>query len=151
MSDGMKDVLLYFSMKYDGDFMKIFDAVKNKEVFDEKKFRELKKNMKHDFVTIIDDNYPNILKKVDAPPFVLYYEGNLNLVDNPLPNEYGHLENGYRMLSTVFPYIKNGEMRYDYLTACENHDELTKLLEHMKSKGLEFKDYSRKKIKVKER
>ena len=32
----MEELLLYFSLKYDGNFDKIFDALKSKETIDEK-------------------------------------------------------------------------------------------------------------------
>ncbi|HEY0828208.1 MAG TPA: DNA-processing protein DprA [Bacilli bacterium] len=37
-----------------------------------------------DFVTVIDDHYPESLKQSSQPPWVLYYKGNYNLLSNPL-------------------------------------------------------------------
>lgn len=37
-----------------------------------------------DFITVIDDHYPELLKQSSSPPWVLYYKGNYNLLSNPL-------------------------------------------------------------------
>ncbi len=37
-----------------------------------------------DFVTVIDDHYPALLKQSSQPPWVLYFKGNYNLLSNPL-------------------------------------------------------------------
>ena len=35
-----------------------------------------------DFITILDKEYPDRLKQVHKPPFVLFYKGNLDLLGN---------------------------------------------------------------------
>lgn len=77
----MREVLLYFSLLYKGDFNRIYKAVASKEKVDENKFKELKKNLKSQYITIIDEDYPKKLKCISAPPFVLYYYGDLSLCD----------------------------------------------------------------------
>ena len=66
---------------YKGDFNRIYKAVASKEKVDENKFKELKKNLKSQYITIIDEDYPKKLKCISAPPFVLYYYGDLSLCD----------------------------------------------------------------------
>lgn len=97
----MEELLLYFSLKYDGNFDKIFDALKSKETIDEKLRSELfetfYKSSSAKFTTLVSDNYPAKLKEISCPPFVLYYHGNLSLVDKNSvavagslkPSEYG--------------------------------------------------------------
>ena len=97
----MEELLLYFSLKYDGNFNKIFDALKSKEAVDEKLRSELfetfYKSSSAKFTTLVSDNYPAKLKEISCPPFVLYYHGNLSLVDKNSvavagslkPSEYG--------------------------------------------------------------
>ena len=58
----MREVLLYFSLLYKGDFNRIYKAVASKEKVDENKFKELKKNLKSQYITIIDEDYPKKLK-----------------------------------------------------------------------------------------
>ena len=79
----MNDYLIYFNNKYNGDWDKIYYALKTVE--------HIEKNVLINFIseyskkfskyfTILDEDYPkefNILKK---PPFVIHYKGNINLL-----------------------------------------------------------------------
>lgn len=78
----MEEILLYFSLKYEGDFDKIYQALECKEKIDETLKEKLFKSLKSKFTTIISKDYPDSLKEINCPPFVLYYYGNLQLVKN---------------------------------------------------------------------
>lgn len=68
----MRKVILYFYTKYKGDFMSIFNAIKNKEIIP---LEELEKVVDDtSLITIIDDDYPDELKKQHMPPFVIKRE-----------------------------------------------------------------------------
>lgn len=151
MNRNMKDVLLYFSMKYDGHFDPIYEALRTREDFNQDAFIKLKKDVQYDYVTIIDDKYPDFLKLQNSPPFVIYYQGNLNLIDADLSVKYEILESGHRMISAVAPYEKNGKLVFDYIVGCENERELAKLIDHIKGKGLDLKNYDKTKKKELER
>ncbi|MDP5273428.1 DNA-processing protein DprA [Chengkuizengella axinellae] len=43
---------------------------------------ELYKNTNISFLTILDENYPALLKEIPNPPWVIYYKGNPELLDN---------------------------------------------------------------------
>ena len=75
-----REVLLYFSLKYAGDWDKIYLALEHKEKFDEEEFVKLKVSLKSFYVTILDDNYPECIKQTFKPPFVLFYYGNWDLM-----------------------------------------------------------------------
>lgn len=113
----MEDVLLYFALKYDGDFNSIYKALESKEVIDYQLYDKLKSTLKCKYTTIVSTNYPNKLKKIDFPPFVLFYYGDLSLLENKIvaivgkrkASEYGKritrditselVENDYTVLS----------------------------------------------------
>lgn len=60
-----------------GDWNKIYEDVKNK--------RDLEKDIdlsKVDAITILDTEYPSILRNIYKPPFVLFYKGSLSLLDH---------------------------------------------------------------------
>lgn len=147
----MKDVLLYFAMKYDGDFRKMFHAIEKKESVDKQLLNEYKKQVKHKYVTIVDQRYPEYLKKVECPPIVLFYKGNLKLIDEGFPMKYSVLESGKRFISTVNPIKQNGKIVFDYIVGAESQEDLDKMLEHIKGKGLPLKDYDKPKKKQMER
>lgn len=76
----MEELVLYFSLKYEGDFQKIYNALLNKEKVDEVLRNELKKKLRCRYTTLFSHDYPEFLKMINCPPFVLYYYGDLSLV-----------------------------------------------------------------------
>lgn len=147
----MDDLLLYFAMKYEGDFRKMYGALITKESIDNELLREYKKQVKHKYVTVMSHNYPEYFKSKNSPPIVLFYKGNLELIDKDLPKEYSTLENGKRFISTVIPIEQNGKFIFDYVIGAESQEDLEKMLEHLKSKGLPMKNYDKPKKKQMER
>jgi len=138
-------------MKYERDFKMMFVALKTKEIVDSQKLREYKKQIKHKYVTLIDDKYPNYFKTIECLPMVLFYEGNLKLIDQGLPMDYSVLESGKRFISTVDITIQNRRGEFDYVVAAECQEDLDKILEHIKGKGISLKDYDKQKKKQMER
>ncbi|MDD3383454.1 MAG: DNA-processing protein DprA [Bacilli bacterium] len=76
----MDDILLYFSYIFNGDWLKIYDSIKNKMPVDYKKLEDIKKSIKSKYVTILSSDYPEELKLIDCPPYVIYYQGNYDLL-----------------------------------------------------------------------
>ena len=69
----IKDKIVYYSYKYQGDWNKITLAIKNNE--------EIKKyDIKEKYITFFDDAYPESLKKLRFPPWILFYEGDISLL-----------------------------------------------------------------------
>lgn len=138
-----KNPLLYFAMKYDGDFYKIYNAITTKEPIDISDYNNQVKNVQYKYITAVDPRYPDMLKDKPNPPIVLFYEGNLDLLKTSLPFRYDISINDRRFLTTTFPTeMKDGKIKFDYLLMSESQNDLKFLLNHMKSKGIEFKDYS---------
>lgn len=78
-----RDILIYLSLKYKGKWDDIYRAIKRKEAIDETSFNDVMATLKAETVTIIDKNYPDHLKQCHKPPFVLYYYGDLTLLEHP--------------------------------------------------------------------
>ncbi len=76
----MRNVLLYFALKYSGDWDSIYKALDQKEKITDQEL-EIVEKMNIDFVTIIDDKYPKRLKRITKPPFILFYKGDLSLAN----------------------------------------------------------------------
>ena len=77
-----RNLLLYLSIKYEGDWDKIYCAIKAKEKISKEEVEEVVSTNKTPFITIIDDEYPDALKNIYKPPFVLFYYGDLSLLNN---------------------------------------------------------------------
>ncbi len=67
-------------MIYKGNWDKIYEAISLMEDFDEEKAKKLIANPKSKVVTIFDDDYPQQLKFIQKPPFVLYYHGDISII-----------------------------------------------------------------------
>ncbi len=119
----MNNVLLYFALKHDGDFEKIYNDIKAKVPVDENEFIKLKRGLKTKYVTILDNNYPTVLKQIACPPFVLFYEGNIRLAKDLVVGDafiYSSFNNK-RYLITVEPSSDRGKFFFDYIIASESH------------------------------
>ena len=78
----MREVLIYFALKYKGNWELIHSAINLKEEIDINYLNVEMGKIKCNIVTLIDQNYPEQLKKIYQPPFVLFYYGDLSLLKN---------------------------------------------------------------------
>lgn len=70
---GNREKLIAYSLKYEGEYFRILKAINKNEVIEEVNLDNC--------LTILDDNYPLELRELKYPPFVLYYKGNLDLLN----------------------------------------------------------------------
>jgi DNA processing protein len=75
-----REIIIYLAIKYAGDWNAIYQAIKQKELVDETLVKTEIQSIKSSVITIIDETYPESLKKIYKPPFVLFYYGDLNLI-----------------------------------------------------------------------
>ena len=67
-----RELLISYSLCYSGNYQKILNAIRENENVPER--------YAENAITILDDEYPDKLKDLKYPPFVLYYKGDLNLL-----------------------------------------------------------------------
>lgn len=77
-----KEQLLYYSLKYQGDYFKI-----KKAIFNQESWRKL--NYLGNYLSILDKNYPSALKRLKQAPYIIYYYGDLTLLNKPLVSVVG--------------------------------------------------------------
>ena len=78
-----REYLLYWSLKFQGDWDKIYEAVAQKTEIDEKEFKSVISKFSGNYITALDrDVYPNSLFQATKPPFVLYYRGDISLLSD---------------------------------------------------------------------
>lgn len=84
----MNLVLIALSIKYASNFAKILNALENKDPVEQNLLNAIDEAIKTkqlQAITILDDEYPEALKTINNPPFVIFYQGNLELLNqNPL-------------------------------------------------------------------
>lgn len=72
--DKMRNKILYYALKYNGNYDKIFKALKTNE-----KYSIIKTDLS--YITIIDKEYPKKLLYLKKPPLILFYKGNIKLLE----------------------------------------------------------------------
>ncbi|TCG10885.1 DNA-processing protein DprA [Mycoplasma marinum] len=75
----MNMILIWFAIKYKGDWNKIYKALEDKEKVSLNDLRKMEESLKErsiEAITILDLEYPNQLKRAYKPPFVIFYQGN---------------------------------------------------------------------------
>jgi DNA processing protein len=93
----MRELIIKAAIKYEGSYEKIANAIKNHEHIVSDQGVE-------DAITILDKGYPMALKQLRYPPFVLFYKGNPDLLNQPAISIIGsrHPENyGVEMTKQV--------------------------------------------------
>ena len=73
-------VLIYLAIKYDGDYDKIALAIQLKEDPPAEEVVKVCESLKCHAVTLLDYDYPLVLKEIYRPPFVLFYYGDISLL-----------------------------------------------------------------------
>lgn len=94
-----KDVLLYFALKFEGDYDRILEAIRTKQKIDEEDYKKVVSQFNGHYFTILDDCYPERFKRIYRPPLVIFYVGDVSLlnkledtisvVGTRQPSEYG--------------------------------------------------------------
>lgn len=95
-------LLIYLSIRYGGDWGNIYQAIKAKEKVDLVNAASIVESSNHQCLTLLDEDYPKLCKEGFKPPFVLFYKGNKNLLDEIEANSLG-IFNG----SVSTAYAKN--------------------------------------------
>ena len=95
-----RPLLIYFAVKYDGDYQRMLMAIELKENPPIEEVRKVNESLKCKVITLLDYDYPLRLKQISYPPIVLFYYGDITLLDNEQTlavvgsreyNEYGKM------------------------------------------------------------
>lgn len=73
------DSIIKFNIFDDDEVSKIENIFKNIDIY---KYKHTIYKNDCDFITIIDENYPEKLKQIYNPPSVIYYKGDISILDN---------------------------------------------------------------------
>ena len=77
-------LLVYLAVKYQGDFEKVMTALLAKEIsVDYEEALKIYRTLPCQVMTYLDYDYPARLKQVHRPPVVLFYYGDISLLDKP--------------------------------------------------------------------
>ncbi|WP_031542961.1 DNA-processing protein DprA [Mesoplasma photuris] len=77
----MEKILLYFAIKYKGNWDDVYKALDSKERVAVEELEKLN-DEKYQFVSVINPLYPKVLKNAFKPPFILFFDGSISLLTN---------------------------------------------------------------------
>ena len=78
-----RKALLYVSLKCKGDWVQMYKFITEKlKTIPYKELEEVEKKIRCNYVTIFDEEYPRALKHLSNPPMVLYYYGDISLIND---------------------------------------------------------------------
>ena len=80
MNGQIDKIILYFAIKYNGNYKKIYEAIKNKEQVYSSDLNDIESKIKSKYITIVNPLYPNSLKQIGTPPIILFYYGDITLL-----------------------------------------------------------------------
>lgn len=137
----IEELLRYFSLKYDGRLIDIYNALSVKERIDESLKKELfEKAQDFQCVTMFSKEYPECLKKINNPPICLYYKGDISMMDkNAGTLQLANLDNHTRTFNVID--MENGDLliAYEsYSKALELNHMMDEKREHVKSMVMEY-------------
>ncbi len=76
----VREIVCYFAIKYKGDWDNIKEAFNKTEKLDDENILKKVQELKCNYVTLIDEDYPKCLKNIYKPPFILFYYGDISLL-----------------------------------------------------------------------
>ena len=77
-----RENLLYLALKHKGDWPKIYEDISSKVDIDENEAKKEIAKVKSNYLTILDEEYPESLRDCYRPPFVLFYYGDISLLSD---------------------------------------------------------------------
>ncbi len=78
-----REVIAFLALKHNGDWDSIYKDIHDKAyVGSEETVKKALEKLKCNYITIIDDEYPRCLKVNYKPPFILFYYGDISLLNN---------------------------------------------------------------------
>ena len=81
-----RNTLIAVAVKHNGNWDSILTDLELKNYPEGEELESLLKTINCEVLTILDNEYPPYLKEVYMPPFVLFYRGDISLLNNPIKN-----------------------------------------------------------------
>lgn len=76
----MNEILNYFAFVKKGNWDKMYEAIQTREKKVTEKIEDFWNIEKNNYISIVDDDYPDNFKKIYMPPLILYYAGNKEIM-----------------------------------------------------------------------
>lgn len=105
----MRKRILYYAIKYKGEFREISDAILNNEDYEEIDYDG-------NYITIVDDNYPEALKQLRFKPWIIFYKGDISLLNEEMISVIGKKDMNVYEKQYCNEIIENLDSKYGVIT-----------------------------------
>lgn len=104
-----REILIYLAIIWKGDWNLIYEALLSKEKLDEDVIKSTISKLDSKAVTLLDDDYPQQLKMICKPPFVLFYHGDISIIKDKhkAVSVVGSRKNSYYGYLTTTKLVKD--------------------------------------------
>ena len=87
----MDEILLCLCLKHYGEWMAIYDSLQKREELKVKEIQDAIKEVDCTFITLLDKDYSNNLKKIYKPPFGIFCYGQTKLLNENMVSIYADI------------------------------------------------------------
>jgi len=67
-----RDIIAGITIYHKNDWKSVYNAIQEKQFIEDEELKELISGLKGNFITIIDEDYPEEFKTIKFPPFVIF-------------------------------------------------------------------------------
>ena len=109
----IKEILIYLACKYEGDWASIYKAVAHKELVDEEEVMKVNSKLGCNALILLEPDYPESLKHCYHPPFVIFYKGDISLLNRDIVSVVGSRDvddYGIEMTKKIVSELKNKDV-----------------------------------------
>ena len=78
----MESILVYLSVIHNGEWNEIYQDILDKQPVDKNEVEKEIEKLECNYITLLSPKYPSCLKNIFKPPFVLFYKGNIDLLND---------------------------------------------------------------------
>lgn len=97
--------ILYYAVQYGGEWNKIAQALKNHEFYRDIEYP-------YPYLTIADEGYPQCFRRLRYPPWILFYQGDISLLDKRCIGIVGARKASLQALKNTEQIVQHLENRY---------------------------------------
>ena len=77
-----RKILIAHAVCCGGEWDRIYEAIRQRDSLSNEEIIRINNELKCKAITIIDEEYPEYLRNSYKPPIVLFYEGDISLIQN---------------------------------------------------------------------
>jgi DNA processing protein len=101
-----REILEYLSLKFNGDWGEIAKIIREKKEINFDDIEEVRQELDTGTLSLIDSTYPQKFKNIPMPPWVIYYKGDISLLNKNIISFVGSRETSQYYLDAVDKIIE---------------------------------------------